>query len=160
MTHAALGAQFGFPPHAPGEGPVPEGTDRLFHMTHADNFESIKKTGLQPSKSTRGDGSVYLSHTPFFDGPEGMGVIEVGFSGTDSLDPGPVPNSAVSRTTIPPDKFLAVHEPWQIKVRDMLREEPRLVQELKDGKHDAILQPDSGIPEHERRAYQHLKDHG
>lgn len=137
---AALSStQFGGLPQPPGKTPIPEGHDRYFHQTSAENLDAIKEQGLRYDKGRgiEGPKGVWVSNKPFYSTSRAP-MIEM------ALPHDPARGHVASIGDVSPDKFVAVHEPWHDHARYMLND-PKVRHAVMAGEHDNLLSdPDYG----------------
>jgi hypothetical protein len=165
-----------FPPEF-GTTPVPEGTVRFNHYTHPDAVESIAEKGLQRKHSEErfargGTESPQVFATagrPREDMKYTHTLVE-GYAHPEQLDIGsnylgkdPVEHAKrlegygsvlTFHGDVPPEQITAIHQPWHAHARYILND-PRMVEEVKAGVHDDLLDHPDYAP-----AIEHVKRHG
>lgn len=133
MSSRALGPQFPEIPPPPGESPLPEGHDRYFHQTDPSNVPSIKDGGLlwDKGRGVEGPKGVWVSSEPFYKADD-LAMVEM------ALPHHPDRGSVASIGDVPPDRFLAVHEPWHRHARSIEANPDRLRATLA-GAYDHVM---------------------
>jgi hypothetical protein len=152
--------QFGLPPEY-GSTPVPEGMVRFNHYTFPSSVPGIREHGLLRSRSEEAFGKMATEHPQIFatagepdkDTLRNRPVVEGWADPSKDLDIGsdwPAHDLEERRSVItmrgdvPPDRIIAVHEPWHHNVRTILGDEHYLRDTLSGANDHALDDPDWG----------------
>lgn len=129
-------------PPPPGTGPVKPGYVRLYHQTEREHLEDIKKHGIQLSKARgiEGPKAIWAGEKPFYGDPRYIPTIEFQVPKENWHAPW------VIQDEVPPEQFIAVHEPWHKHARYILDTEdnPGLLDRVLAGEFDDA--PDDYAP--------------
>ena len=133
MSHSVLGEQFRVP-LPPGESPIPEGHDRYYHQTDPSNVPSIRQQGLlwDKGRGIEGPKGVWVSNKPFYANAHDLATVEMSLPHDDRR------GRIASIGDVPPDRIVAIHEPWHSHARFM-EENEDVKRHVLSGEHDDLM---------------------
>jgi len=120
-------------PPEPGSAPIPSGHVRLYHQTSDRNVDSIRKNGIQRSRSrgkiNQDPTVIWATENPFYGDlyEQGIATVEFSVPVCDNSMNSPCFRSPtyVMGEVVPPESIIAIHEYWHSHARHLMSDYPK-----------------------------------